>query len=72
MLEESQKEVSAQRRCAQIRQLNRLKGLIPVCPCGEEPWPCDCVAYGGGRQTAGVEDIVFLEPVYFDGLSQNS
>ena len=68
MLEESQKEVSAQRKCAQIRQKNRIKVLTPMCPCGEETWPCDCVAYGYGRPMAGVEDIVWLEPVYFDGL----
>ncbi len=74
MLEEVISQVSIQRRCAQIRQIARIRKAIPMCPSGLHTWH-DCEGKEVTSDPCWMQcggEFFWIEPVYFDGLEKQN
>ncbi len=68
MLEEDYSQASTQRRCAQIRQIARVRKTIAMCPSGLHSW-YDCTSKEESSDPCWMEcggEFFWKEPVIFD------
>lgn len=68
MFEEVGKEVSPQRRCAQLKQLARLSLLEKMAPCGLHSWSVHKDDNADPSWFLCPGEVLWKEPVVFDGL----
>lgn len=66
MFEETQKEISPQRRCAQLTQLARLGRLEKMAPCGLHSWAFHEIHRNDPCWIYCVGEALWGEPVVFD------
>lgn len=70
--EATEKQVSTQRRCAQLRQLARTRQLEKMAPCGLHSWSVHRDDDADPKWFLCFGEVLWKEPVIMDGLQDKN